>query len=633
MPRKKKIETTTGTTKTAESSILKVKPIDYTPLGQVWQEAKASFSRRNRAASIVRTDRYKNIEDTELPFSQNGNYISSKDVISLCRKAYFGFGILKNIIDMMTEFSVSEIHLKGGSKDSQNFFKAWLKKINIHNLQDQFYREYYRSGNVFIHSVQLLLKDNGAKNLAKVLGQQINANILNKKLPIRYIFLNPEDMVCSGDISFDDMTYEKILTNYELERLRNPSTQKDKEFLNSLPSQIKERLKSRSTNAVTVPLPIEQTIITFYKKQDYEPFGVPMAFPILEAINFKKELLQIDMAVARTQQQMVLLVTTGAEPDKGGINQNNIKVLNGLFQNQSVGRTVVADYTTDVKFVIPDIGNILTEEKYKVIEKDINVGLNNILLGDEKFANQGVKVEVFLARLEDGREVFLNNVLMPEFKKIAESFNLKNYPTPYYKDISVKKEVEREKLFVRLGELGILTPDETISALENGVFPEKDQSRESQKEFSELRKKEMYVPVNNLGKPVLKPEGRPTGTKAPQSTKNVGRIGASDEEALFSASKIADIMKASASLESSLKSHLKEKFNRKKLTNKQIEVATEMSKAIMLNESEDKWLGAIATYCEKPVQSNSIQASEINAISEFFNVDPYMATILYHSRI
>ena len=101
------------------------------------------------------------------------------------------------------------------------------------------------------------------------------------------------------------------------------------------------------------------------------------------------------MAVARTMQQAILLVTMGTEPEKGGVNQKNLAAMQELFQNESVGRVLIADYTTDAKFVIPNIGNLLGPEKYEIVDRDIQIGLQNILVGDEKFANQAIKTEVF----------------------------------------------------------------------------------------------------------------------------------------------------------------------------------------------------------------------------------------------
>ena len=120
-------------------------------------EAKASQTRtrRNAAADIPRTDRFRNIDNGMIPFKyshgvNNNSNIDVRDTIILCQKAYYNFSVFRNTIDLMTEFSISDLYYTGGSKKSREFFETLFKKINIDDLQSRFFREYYRSGNVFI---------------------------------------------------------------------------------------------------------------------------------------------------------------------------------------------------------------------------------------------------------------------------------------------------------------------------------------------------------------------------------------------------------------------------------------------------------------------------------------------------
>ena len=64
---------------------------------------------------------------------------------------------------------------------------------------------------------------------------------------------------------------------------------------------------------------------------------------------------------------------------------------------------MVADYTTDAKFVIPQIADILDPKKYEVLDRDIREGLGNILLNEEKFANTKIKMLVFIQKLNESR--------------------------------------------------------------------------------------------------------------------------------------------------------------------------------------------------------------------------------------
>jgi hypothetical protein len=639
-----------------------------------------SSSRRNIAGSIERTDRFKNIDDGLVPFKINTGYgsgestIDIKDAIILCQKAYYNFSQFRNVIDMMTEFSVSNIYLKGGSAKSREFFEALFKKINILSFQDKFFREYYRSGNVFTYRFDAVVQPSDLAKITQIFGARPQQYIpqakplpaptdkpLKKiapvapsaepeglKLPVRYIILNPADVRLLGTANFGIAIYQKILTEYELMRLRYPQTPEDEELYQSLPDDTKRLIENKKMTFVPLFLQPGKMYITFYKKQDYEPFAVPMGFPVLEDINYKYELKKMDMAISRTMQQMILLVTAGTDPEKGGINQKNLDALRKLFENQSVGRVLVADYTTKAEFVIPQIAEILDPKKYEVVDRDINNGLNNILLGEGKFANQMQKTDVFLARLAQARQTFLNDFLFPEIKRISQELGFKSYPTPYFEDFFLKDNAVRSKVFTRLMELGILTPEEGLRAIESNVLPTKEENEANQEEYKNLREKGFYYPL--IGASAAEPgpsgqaqpkgisggspnAGRPSGSGgSPQGAKTVGPIGSNASEELFSLTKIKENMVIAQNLDKEVESHLKKKFKIKKLNDAQKEVAESICSVIMANENPEKWTESIATYCEKPVDSNPERVKAVDEIAAQHGVNNYLASLLFVSK-
>ena len=202
------------------------------------------------------------------------------------------------------------------------------------------------------------------------------------------------------------------------------------------------------------------------------------------------------MAIARTMQQAILLVTMGSEPDKGGVNQKNLETMQTLFANESVGRVLIADYTTKAEFVVPKIADLLDAKKYEIFDRDIRLGLNNILFGEgEKFADTSVKVKIFIERLKQARETFIDEFLFPEIKNICKNLGFKNYPTPYFEDIDLKDSLSFAKVYTRLIELGVLTAEEGLTALETGKLPTQAESLESQEKFKSQRDLGYYQPL------------------------------------------------------------------------------------------------------------------------------------------
>lgn len=647
----------------------------FNPVGEEGElddkKVARAATRDNRAAYIEPINRFTNIENGFIPFQlgtgvQNTSCLDIKTVITLCRKAFYNFSIVRNVIHTMTELSTSNIYLIGGNKKVRDFFEAYFKKINMPDLQEKFFLEFFLSGNVFLYPMEVALNKTDMLKISQVFGSasDLQSDI---KIPVRYIILNPAEIQISGSASFINPIYYKILTDYELQRLRSPQTQEDQEIYDGLPDAVKEQIKQK-TPVVNLPLNSENIRVVFNKKSDFEPFAVPIIFGVLDDLEHKSELKKIDRAISRTTQQAVLLITLGMESKTGEYlySQTTANAMQAIFTNSSVGRVLIADFTTKAEFVIPKIGEILSPEKYKIVEQDIKSGLNDILFGssDEKFANQSTKLEVFIKRLDQARQTFLNNFLIPEIKKISKKMGFKTYPVPSFEKINIKDNSEWHRIITRLAELGMLSPPELFEAFDSQRLPTADESLESQRVYREQRNSGLYAPLissdfqqEKLQKAQLKvqqdlasknqenqlklatvkqkslsqPSGRPSGSQRPQSTKKVGKIGGSATQT-FSLTKIKDNLILAAKLESEVVKNLKKRFKIKELSQEQGEIAGQIVTTIIANESNEQWLNKISQYLENPVDSNLKRVSEMQEISAEHEINDYLAAILLNSK-
>jgi hypothetical protein len=591
-------------------------------------------TRRNVAGTIERTDRFKNIEDGLVPFKSHGGNGSSsgsvdvRDAIILCQKCYYNFAIFRNIIDLMTEFSVNNIFWRGGNSKSRDFFKAFSAKHNFWDLQDRIYREYYRSGTVALFRYDYEIDPSDAMKITQVYGE---AGVVAQelRLPSRYEILNPADLRMVGAANFTYGAYHKVLNEFEISRLKNAQTDEDIEIFNSLPPDVQKRIL-KGDRQILIPLDPKKTHFIFYKKQDYEPFAVPMGFPVLEAINAKAELMKIDMAAARSMQQIILLVTNGNEPEKHGINPKNLEAFRKLFTNQSVGRVLVADYTTKAEFIVPEIGDLLDPKKYEVIEREINIGLNNVFAGGEKFANQAQKVELFVARIDQARKAFLNNFLIPEVRRISKLLGFKNFPTPYLEDIELKDNINYAKIYGRLMEIGLLTPEQGLKAIESNTLPDDTTFIEEHKDYKKQRDDGLFEPLVGGGKG--DEAGSPEGAKA--MPKKVSPIGTSigSEDIHFSATKVRDNLALASQLEEEVIVKLREKHDIKRMSKLQKEVAAQITRLIIANEEPENWSSNVQKYVDSPEDRNKERVNKILEIAAKHECDPYLASILLVSK-
>lgn len=589
--------------------------------------------RRNVAGITEQEYRYKNIEDGLTPFRYDkhnyGNGVetcSIYEAVILCQKAYYNYGPLRNVIDLMVDFSATDLYLKGSTAKIRKFYQAWFNKIGINNLVTQFFREYYRSGNVFLYKHAAKLKESDLRNLVKLYGGQTST--ASAIIPVRYVILNPADIQSTGTMSMGiAKTYYKRLSDYELERLKNPRTPEDKEVFDSLDEDVKKQIKSGVAQAL-IPLPMKDITYIGYCRLSYEPFAVPFAYPVLEDINYKLELKKIDMALSRSVQQSMLLVTMGTE--EGGVNQNNILAVQKLLENQTVARSIVADFSTKAQFISPDIGELLSPEKYTIVDRDINLSLNNILVGEEKFANSKNKIDVFIARLEQGRKVFLEEFLKLEMAKVAEELGFDSVPQVYFDNIVLTDDINRMRVHSRLVELGVLTPEQGLKALETGRLPSKEELEEAQREYIKQKGEGFYQPLIGGGQNQSN-NGRPAGTQdIPQTTKKVSPIGTS-ADIKFDIEKIAKNIIIAGKLDNVIKKKLKSKFKLKELTPEQEALVPELKSLVIANHEPAEWLDKAESYCDRPLDTNPERVSRVQDIALNHQVETWMAGILLAS--
>ena len=596
---------------------------------------RGTRTRSNRIHKVPQRDKYTNIRDGLLPYDYSASGINVRETIELCQKAYANVAIFRNAVDIMAEFANSEIFLDGGSKKSRDFIEAWFRKVKLWKIRDQYFREYYRSGNVFFYKIDGKFNTDDFIKMTKTYGA-VSVN----KIPIRYVLLNPFDMVAHRTTGFETTgVYAKVLSEYEIERLKNPKNEYDEEVYKGLPGNIKENFKMNgyAPDGAKVEIEPERLRYSFYKKQDYEPFAVPFGFSVLEDINMKLEFKKIDQAIVRTIENVILLISMGNEPSKGGINHNNLAAMQELFRNESVGRVLVSDYTTKAEFVIPDMNKILGYEKYRIVNEDIKEGLQNIIVGSEKYSNTAVKAEIFLERLKESRQGFLNDFLQPEIKQVCKNMGFRNYPTARFKEVDTKDSTQTQRVATRLMELGLITPEQGMDVINKGVFPEAEQIGRSQGKFIEERKKGYYNPIVG-GVPMVNEEGeeeeevqkvpglpgRPRGTNGiPQE---VSRANISTEN-------VARVIKASEALQDFCKKAARKHFKIRRLNKNQNQMIDDLCKKVVIAKEVKDWK-ATAESCLKNNKNilNLNLAKGVEKTASDHTLTDYAAAIVYHSE-
>lgn len=471
------------------------------------------MNRERRKTTGIVYQEYPEISNLKRPFESNSgqstNYYTIADAASICQTLYYGFSLARNVVDLLVDFTTKPLVVKGGGREARKFYEWWFKQIKISDLQQQYFRDFYLVANLFF------LKYSATYKSGELPYRSLTQEVA---IPLKYQLLNPTDIAAS--FSIDNFStnngWQFYITNQSVNavKLNNPRTDAEK--------------RMAAQNRMT-PLDPKRLIVSCNKKADYEPFSPPPLWPITEDVEWFLSLRRIDKTLSETVENSILLVTHGAEPEKGGISPDNHAALKSSFTKETVGRVLIADYTTKAQFAIPQIGEVLDPKKYAIPMEMIHAGLNNVLFGSgagtDKFSAASLKIESLKERLKEARKRFLEDFLQPEIDELNRVMGFKKNPIAVF--VEDKVELEEKKLFLRLYELGLLAPEDFIRAFESGEIAEMPELVENHKEFRDMKKDKLFVPVLNAGKEEVaaKGAGRPTGTKQKQTTKKISAVG------------------------------------------------------------------------------------------------------------
>ena len=586
--------------------------------------------RINRSSVTAPLNKFSQIRAGLLPYEISSDGINVREAIELCQKAYANVPIFRNTIDMMSEFANAEVYLEGGNATSRDFFMKLFDRIKLWDLKDQYFREYYRSGNIFLYRLDGKFDLNDFRKFSKLVEDSPKEN----KFPLKYIVLNPFEIVAKRSTVFSSKgAYAKILSEFDMERLANPKNDYDVAVFEALNPEDQKLIKDGAyfKDGLKISLENDRLAYSFYKKQDYEPFAIPFGYPVLEDINAKMEMKKMDQAIMRTVENVILMITMGAEPDKGGINPNNVKAMQKLFQNESVGRVLVSDYTTQADFVIPDINKVVGPSKYEVINQDIKEGLQNIILNEDKYSGAQIKARVFLDRLKEAREAFVNDFLQPEIRRIAKDLGFRQYPTVKFKDIDLRDETQLMRVATRLMELGILTAEQGMTLFHTGRFPQAKELEQAQDKFVDQREKGYFNPIVG-GIPMIdddemkKPRTQPTNGMP-------GRPEGSEDQ--FSRANIQGTIYEIESLRNIAFTKLRDKLKvgKKGFSKEQGKMVDKLCESVVCSTEKENWSDQIISCVNDFNVIEKLGTLDgVLDVSESHKLELYPSAILYHSN-
>lgn len=481
---------------------------------------------------------------------------SPKAKIKKAVKYYSRDPLVNKSITLLAQLSNDSFRISSENSETETFFKEWWKDLGGTLFITDFFREYFRSGNVPIFKTLIPYRPKIKKgqkvskatmNLSKASEQaeveyqeayeayrkgmwhEKRGNISSQKLtalrqtyaakklvwskrmiPAAYTILNPLSIDIEGPEQLPWLRQLVLTLDDDVVKSIKSPPKGLKPFIDLIPSEIVAQVRAGKTRVV---LPEYLATMVTRDKQPYEKWAEPLTSHTFEALDYKYELRAMDVATVRGVRNRILKVTTGNDANPC-FDPTQLQRLAREFNNPSRNLTIFWNHTLSIEYIEPSLES-LNMDKYEPVSEDIRAcfGIAKNLTGNtgESLGNNVLNLKGLIELLSEAQESFLgwfNN----EVKLIAEAVGLSELPEGSFSKINLKDENEFIKVITQLVDRQIISY-ETATETIGFYFPrELKRLRKEQK----IREKDSILVAQKAPtqqeSSVSGQEGRPSGT-------------------------------------------------------------------------------------------------------------------------
>lgn len=392
-------------------------------------------------------------------------------IIDMCMAAYCKIGIVRNVIDLMSDFACQGIRIQHPIKEQEKFLNSWFKKVRGKERSERFVNLLYRSANVIIYSMygkvpaRIQKKWRSSTGEIKIQEQDIKS----LRIPLQYSFINPSNVdVVGGDfVSFSD----KKLYALKLDQLRVAidGYGVGDEVLKKLFDSVKGKLDpdlvlALKNNQRYFALPEDRTCAYFYKKDDWKSWAEPMVYPILNDLILLEKMKLADMSALDGAISNIRLWNLGhldgaksILPTKEGVDK-----LRSILANSVGGGTLELVWGPELRFTesSTNVHQFLGSEKYDPILNAIYDGLGipqTLRSGTGNTnTNNTMALKTLIERLQYARDVLLefwNEQL--KIVQLAMGFQVK--ARVVFENMTLSDEAAEKQLLINLADRDIIS--------------------------------------------------------------------------------------------------------------------------------------------------------------------------------
>lgn len=395
------------------------------------------------------------------------------DIMRESCRVYDQIGLIRNIIDLMADFSMQGIRVSHSSRSVERFYKNWFARVHGIDRSERFLNNLYKYGNVIVRRRWARLGKKLRRDIRQA-NANINENIpLDKveaprgRIPSRYVFLNPSTVVVAnqevaqfvgGKRAYGVKLPMRLKKIYD----KDPNDPQVLQMLSQVPDDIRRALLENSPFNV-YPLDQDNTLVFHFKKEDWQPWAKPIIYGVLQDVNLLQKHKMADFSALDGAVDNLRIFKLGSLEHKIMPAEGAFSKLSELLKVNAGAGTRNVVWGPDIELIesSTEIYKFLGEEKYKPTLNSIYAGLGipPTLTGTQAgggSTNNLVSLKTFIKKLEYGR-LKLVEFWTAEFELVRQAMGFREAAILEFDQNNLGDEEAEKRLFIELADRDIVS--------------------------------------------------------------------------------------------------------------------------------------------------------------------------------
>jgi len=393
-----------------------------------------------------------------------------KAILRRADDIYQRVGLVKNVIDLMGDFSSQGITISHPNRRIERFYRNWFKKVGGKDRSERFLNNLYRSGNIVITRQTAKLSNKSIQNMYKANAADFSDTdiksqtlILGKEIPWRYTFIDPVYIeIAAGPLaSFvgGKKAYGLKLPAHLRKIINSPKNDAEKFMVAKLPPEVIEAAKTRKPYY----LDPDKVIVNHYKKDDWQTWAFPMIYSIMDDITVLEKLKLADMAALDGAISNIRIFKLGNLDHKIAPTKAAASKLASILQNNVGGGTMDIVWGPDIELLESNtnVHQFLGEAKYTPHLNNVYAGLGipptlTGTYGAAGTTNNFISLKTLTQRLQYGRDV-LQKFWQAELDMIQKAMGFRYSAKVEFDRMDLSNEEAEKALIIQLADRNIIS--------------------------------------------------------------------------------------------------------------------------------------------------------------------------------